>query len=118
MSGAGHTPGPWFAFLADWLGHEHSGPHFVVGPRMFQTVAEVRPGSDDDDLPAQTPANAWLMAAAPDLLAAVMLGFTMRVAADKLMLDPGAEQVRAYVAAEQEFADAASAAIAKAEGRS
>lgn len=66
-----HTPGPWFAFKADYR-RDHAGsplPIFVVGPQEFHTVAQVRAGNEDDDLPAQTEANARLIAAAPDLLA-------------------------------------------------
>lgn len=66
-----HTPGPWRAFDASDMHEPHLGPVFVVGPERFHTVAEVRPGETDDDLPAQTPANARLIAAAPDLLAAL-----------------------------------------------
>jgi len=68
-----HTPGPWFAFNADYQRlHDHALlPIFVVGPEEFHTVAQVRAGSEDDDLPAQTKDNARLIAAAPDLLAAL-----------------------------------------------
>ena len=64
-----HTPGPWFAFNADYQGRSDEAPIFVIGPQEFHTVARVRAGCHDDDLPAQTPANAALIAAAPDLLA-------------------------------------------------
>ncbi len=68
-----HTPGPWTAFNADYQAiHEDSLlPIFVVGPREFHTVAQVRAGNDDDGLPAETAANAALIATAPDLLAAL-----------------------------------------------
>jgi hypothetical protein len=46
-------------------------PIFVVGPQEFHTVAQVRAGNTDDDLPAQTAANARLIAAAPQMLAAL-----------------------------------------------
>jgi hypothetical protein len=69
----GPTPGPWHAYRADYqrLHDDDLLPIFVVGPGQFHTVAQVRAGSDDDDLPAQTEANAWLIAAAPALLAAL-----------------------------------------------
>ena len=66
-----HTPGPWFAFNADYQGRSDEAPIFVIGPQEFHTVAKVRAGCHDDDLPAQTPTNAALIAAAPDLLAAL-----------------------------------------------
>lgn len=70
---AQHTPGPWFAFDANYqrLNEYSLLPIFTIGPQEFHTVAQVRPGNDDDDLPAQTEANARLIAAAPDLLAAL-----------------------------------------------
>lgn len=72
---AKHTPGPWLAFNADYQRPHDDAllPIFVVGPREFHTVAQVRAGSDDDGLPAQTAANAALIAAAPDLLEAAQL---------------------------------------------
>lgn len=53
------TPGPWET-------HAHMGEDnvFTVGPEQFCTIADVRAGSDDDDLPAQTPHNAAYIAAA------------------------------------------------------
>lgn len=68
-----HTPGPWHAYPADYR-REHDTdllPIFVVGPQEFHTVAQVRAGNTDDDLPAQTAANARLIAAAPQMLAAL-----------------------------------------------
>lgn len=66
------TPGPWFAHDAsNLLTHDESGPLYRIGPDEYTSVAEVRPGSEDDDLPAQTEANARLIAAAPDLLEAL-----------------------------------------------
>ena len=59
------TPGPWHAYPAD---HQRAHdddllPIFVIGPERFHTVAQVRPGNSDDDLPAQTEPNAKLIAA-------------------------------------------------------
>lgn len=65
-----HTPGPWFAFAADYQGTRDEAPIFVIGPEEYHTVAQVRAGNTDDKLPEQTPANAKLVAASPDLLAA------------------------------------------------
>lgn len=93
-----HTPGPWHAYEADYQQSHETAllPIFVVGPGEFHTVAQVRAGCSDDDLPAQTAANARLIAAAPDLLEA--LKGVIRVADRRTV----------------EF-DAAHAAIAKAE---
>lgn len=68
---SGHTPGPWHYFQADYRRMHDSSllPIFTVGPEEFHTVAEVRAGCEDDNLPAQTEANAALIAAAPKLAA-------------------------------------------------
>jgi len=65
---AKHTPGPWGVWL-----HSAFDYIIVVGPSEFHTVADVRAGNDEDELPNQTEANAHLIAAAPDLLAALEL---------------------------------------------
>lgn len=65
-----HTPGQWKFYEADYQrGPGDIGPVFVVGPHEFHTVATIRAGNEDDDLPAQTEANARLIAAAPVMLA-------------------------------------------------
>lgn len=61
------TAGPWHAYNADYQGRPDEGPIFTVGPSEFHTVAQVRAGNTDDDLPTQTPANARLIASAPAL---------------------------------------------------
>jgi hypothetical protein len=66
-----HTPGPWYAYRAADQGRPDEAPIFVVGPSEFHTVAKVRAGNTDGDLPKQTEANALLIAAAPELLAAL-----------------------------------------------
>jgi hypothetical protein len=68
-----HTRGPWHAYPADYhrLNDTDPLPIFVVGPNEFHTVAQVRAGNIDGDLLAQTPANAALIAAAPELLTAL-----------------------------------------------
>lgn len=67
---ATHTPGPWLAFAAPDLASklENADFFFAIGPREFHTVACVRPGNLFEGLPEQSPANARLIAAAPDLL--------------------------------------------------
>ena len=66
-----HTPGPWEIFPAHDHCPEEDCPSFVIGPKQFHTVAQVRPGNIDDGLPAETPANARLIAASPCLLEAL-----------------------------------------------
>ena len=95
MSGATHTPGPWN--VREWTCHARTTV-FVPDPSHFSNLRVVAECVDE--------ADARLVAAAPDLLAAlreieaVVLrrGYTQRGAA--------------------EMADLAAAAIAKAEGRS
>lgn len=72
MTAPKHTPGPWKSVYRNGMaaaqyGHNvscdmHSGPGMVAG---CDSIAEVR-GHDDDEAKA----NARLIAAAPDLLAA------------------------------------------------
>lgn len=98
-----HTPGPWFSYPAGHLskGDEDPALFFTVGPRPFHTVAEVRPGNVGEGLPEQTPANARLIAAAPDLLAALKW----------------AARVINTEAHDPQLMEMVDAAIAKAEGR-
>jgi hypothetical protein len=99
-----HTPGPWYAYRADYQGRPDEAPIFVVGPSEFHTVAKVRAGNTDDDLPKQTEANALLIAAAPELLAALKAVLTVWHDATATRHDDAAAEA------------AALAAIAKAEG--
>lgn len=106
-----HTPGPWGAYSAEHLskGDEDPALFFTVGPRPFHTVAEVRPGNVGEGLPEQTPANARLIAAAPDLLEALK--------EVRRFLDHG-EPVRIAASAhDRQLMELVDAAIAKAEGR-
>lgn len=65
-----HTPGPWHAYDAGYqTTNDDERPMFTIGPEEFHTVALVRPGNTDDDLPAQTPDNASLIASSPDMRA-------------------------------------------------
>jgi hypothetical protein len=67
-----YTRGPWHAFKADYQrGPGDILPIFTIGPDEFHTVAQVRAGNTDDDLPAETEANATLIAAATVMLAAL-----------------------------------------------
>lgn len=105
---AEHTPGPW-----EYFDHPAYTNVFTVGPREFKTVAEVRAGNEEDGLPEQTEANARLIAAAPDLLAALLAILQAHeitsdhfeeVEVDGEMVRPGA------------ISELARAAIAKAKG--
>lgn len=86
-----HTPGPWVAYAAEHLskGDEDPSLFFTVGPRPFHTVAEVRPGNVGEGLPEQTPANARLIAAAPEMLVALKWAarFINTEAHDRLLME-------------------------------
>lgn len=69
---AAFTPGPWVAVRQDFRRLDAPEPFYTVGPSEFTTIADVRAGSDDDDLPKQVEANAHLIAASPCLLAAAI----------------------------------------------
>lgn len=62
------TPGPWNYWPHALHDPENGEPRYVVGPREFHTVADVRPGNSEDGLPEQTEANARLIAAAQEML--------------------------------------------------
>lgn len=97
MSGAKHTPGPWVAKMSKY--HEES---LLVQAGMPSNRVLVRFGSASEQLDDIDRANARLIAAAPDMLAALK----------------GAElQLRAHKIDCREL-DEIRAAIAKAEGRS
>lgn len=65
-----HTPGPWLVF-DHYCGRdpetagEYAGTR-LIGLGQYDTIAEVRQGSDD--VPGDVDANARLIAAAPELL--------------------------------------------------
>ena len=101
-----HTPGPW-TVEQDNFG-DGDGWQTVVQAGK-ELVAAVWPSTEDDnnhDIPGEGQANARLIAAAPDLLAALGLAETwlMRGAHDPLL------------AAEAEVLRSIRAAIAKAKG--
>ena len=56
------TPGPWKAFDVSEM---HDEPRFMVGPREFCSIAEVRAGSTEAEETGDVAANARLIAAAP-----------------------------------------------------
>lgn len=73
-SGAWATPGPWFVFDhycgrdPATAGEEYAATR-LIGLGQFDTIAEVRMGSED--VAGDVDANARLIAAAPELLAAL-----------------------------------------------
>lgn len=110
MSASKHTPGPWVFNWNDRTDQE--GDVYWIRPvsEMLQSLAVVRAGSEDNDLPAQTEANACLIASAPDLLEALKSVTTWW---DKEARgDDQVEDEEVLLAASK-----ARAAIAKAEGR-
>ena len=62
------TPGPWKAFDVSEM---HDEPRFMVGPREFCSIAEVRAGSTEAEETGDVAANARLIAAAPALYEAL-----------------------------------------------
>ena len=60
----GHTPGPWGVHWRDWT--ENDNRLDGIGP-----IGHDNPCHDDDSWVHAIPANAYLAAAAPDLLAEV-----------------------------------------------
>lgn len=92
-----HTPGPWIV-LNDGLTISEESRRDVI---PFE-VAKVVDGSNEDR------ANAHLIAAAPDLLSAL----------ERMLNAYEADKVRGCAFGNDQAADQARAAIAKAEGRS
>ncbi len=96
------TPGPWNVF--PYYYEDPTGDLWLlVGPGQFDTVAEVRQGHAD--IPGDVTMNAYLIAAAPELLD------MLREARDQLWhlaRDPNDNPLLREI----------NAAIAKAEGRS
>ena len=99
-----HTPGPW-EFVPKLTASENHRGYFVRAEKTTQTgmwaLADVQPGDEDGKLGE---ANARLIAAAPELLAALRL----IKHATSPELDDGGEHEAAY--------ELACAAIAKATG--
>lgn len=103
-----HTPGPWFVTSS---GQPHDLVTSTHDDGLDDDVCEVYGGNDDSD--EVRAANAHLIAAAPELLAALKeaeraLTVAVRHACDMPDFDPG----------EHHVIKAARAAIAKAEGKS
>ncbi|MAG25059.1 hypothetical protein CMI47_05705 [Candidatus Pacearchaeota archaeon] len=63
-----HTPGPWAVFPY-YYERGDGEEHRLIGLGQFDTIADVRMGSDD--VPGDLEANACLIAAAPELLEAL-----------------------------------------------
>lgn len=68
MAKRAHTPGPWAAFPY-YCERGDGEEHRLIGLGQFDTIADVRMGSDD--VPGDLEANARLIAAAPELLDAL-----------------------------------------------
>lgn len=109
-----HTEGPWVVIDVTTMIHDKQqennlGPVYLVGPKEFDTIAEVRAGHSDDGRPKQVKANANLIASAPELLSACKEA--VRILEDKKEFPaPIAFTLIAYI---KQMKDA----IAKAEGR-
>lgn len=75
MNEAKHTPGPW-EFVSKLTASENHRGYFIRAEKATRNgkwaLAEVQPGDEDGKLGA---ANARLIAAAPDLLAACIVAF-------------------------------------------
>ena len=91
---AAHTPGPW---LIEWNAAQSGEGHYITDSKDMVELSRIAAVLFHDDADGETRANARLLAAAPDLLAA-LIGV-----------------VKVADRATVEF-DAARAAIAKAEG--
>lgn len=65
------TKGPWQTRDVTSMVSQTGTQTIWIGPDEWTSIASVRAGSDDDDLPAQTESNASLIAAAPDLAEAL-----------------------------------------------
>ena len=106
---AGHTPGPWEVGYDDGSGEEH-----ITGPDDNERIAAIRWGcsccQDTSPLTPKEQANARLIAAAPDLLAALK-GLFENCAMIHRHWGDNDNQREASAAV-----DAARAAIAKAKG--
>jgi hypothetical protein len=106
-----HLPGPWFL---EWDKDCESFQIYDAQPdendEVFMTIATVHVGERPSSQ-AHQPANARLIAAAPELLAALRLG--MQWSEDDGYPDDDAT----LSVGERLFRQAARAAIAKAEGR-
>lgn len=101
-----HTPGPWVASE----GHPSDVWHVDMPGRAWSVVVG-RHDEDFDQPVEEVQANAKLIAAAPDLLAALRLGLEWSA-------DDGYPDDHCMVSpCERAFRQAARAAIAKAEGR-
>tara|TARA_R110002012_G_scaffold16958_23_gene64582 strand:+ start:4617 stop:4949 length:333 start_codon:yes stop_codon:yes gene_type:complete len=101
-----HTPGPWDVFPHYCKNDPDPGPYgetLLIGKGQFDTLAEVRPGSDEYGTEYQ--ANARLIAAAPELLEALEKAVTFY---DNLP--------RSHDKGEGQLLDGMAAAIAKACG--
>ena len=104
MTGAKHTPGPWMCPTKNAA--KHGFPRWDVGHQdgdFLGSIARVSAKSTPDERQA----NARLIAAAPDLLAALNM----------LALDVAALKTRYGETQQTHGEDLARAAIAKAEGR-
>ena len=114
MSGAKHTPGPWYPKPApygwDIWGNLDTGQDTWVGPvkRVISPHSRIGNGISVEAVSEETEANARLIAAAPDLLAALK---RFRTKVYNAALGSGMDHEWAT-----EACSVADAAIAKAEG--
>lgn len=96
-----HTPGPWT------INERHGGTTVLIGA---STVAIAYDPEEPTQASETAKANARLIAAAPELLAALQLGLLEAVTLKARLPEPYRSNIEAFVAS-------ARAAIAKAEGR-
>lgn len=91
--GVGHTPGPWEIVSR---GNGALDPLTVrVAFTSGAYVAEIRPAGSDD--PTEVRANAHLISAAPDLLAACQMALRELQASGLWADHPNCEQIRAAI---------------------
>lgn len=107
MSEAKHTPGPWALDHGDDVERGHVG----ISSKSHSLLAQVVWKFEDDDRSPRCEANAHLIAAAPDLLAALK-NLLARFESEIQSEYSGTSQLAERLAE----ADPARAAIAKAEG--
>ena len=119
---ADHTPGPWYVEIDEhrapshWYAAAiHVGSPFDASHRTVARVSQAEP-SWDEAVQAQVEANARLIAAAPDLLAACLAYQDWTDASEIAAISNTMENLDAESQASERFENLREAAIAKARG--